>query len=295
MRQSAAWSAVLHVMVILIVIIGLPHFARELPEDTPIPVEIVTIADKTTQKERPPEPPQPQKPQEKPPEPQQAQPKPVVTPPTPAPPPPAPPQKAEVKPTPAPEKMPEPKAEPLPDPKKKEVAKAPEPAAPAQRFAEAKPQKKPQPTKDDFLNDILKDVAPPKVATNDAPKQPVKNPSPPPPVQQATAIDDQLTMSEIDLIRRQYIECWNNMAAGGKDARDLIVTISIELDPSGRVIHADYVDKSRLSDPFYRTAAESALRAVLNPRCNPLKDLPNKKYDTWKSIRINFDPRDMLG
>ena len=293
MRQSAGWSAVLHVVVILIVIIGLPHFARELPEDTPIPVEIVTIADKTTQKERPPEPPQPQKPQEKPPEPQQAQPKPVVTPPTPAPPPPAPPQKAEVKPTPAPEKLPEPKAEPLPDPKKKEVAKAPEPAAPTQKFAEAKPQKKPQPTKDDFLKDILKDVAPPKVATNDAPKQPVKNPSPPPPVQQATAIDDQLTMSEIDFIRRQYIECWNP-PAGARDAADLVVSIHVDYNPDGSVRRASIEDTGRMGDTFYRTAAESALRAVLNPRCNPLK-VPSKKYDSWKSVTLNFNPREMLG
>lgn len=293
MRRSAAWSAVLHVMVILAVIIGLPHFMRDIPEDVPIPIEIVTIAEKTTQKERPPEPPQPQKPQEKPPEPQQAQPKPTPAPPTPAPPPPAPPQQAEAKPTPAPEKAPEPKAEPLPDPKKKELAKAPEPAAPTQRFAEAKPQKKPQPTRDDFVANLLKDVAPPKVATNDAPKQPVKNPSPPPPAPKVTSIDDQLTMSEIDAIRRQYIECWSP-PAGARNAQDLVVLIRVDYNPDGSVRHAEIVDTSRLGDPFFRTAAESAYRAVLNPRCNPLK-VPSKKYDIWKTVTINFSPREMLG
>lgn len=289
MRRGAVWSAVLHVLVMLVIVIGLPHFAREIPEDAPIPVEIVTVADRTTQKDRPPEPPQPPKPQVKPPEPQQAQPKPEPPKPTPAPP-----QKAEVKPPPAPEKAPEPKAEPIPDPKaKKEPLKTPEKAAPPQRFAEAKPQKKPQPTRDDFVANLLKDVAPKKATSNEPAPQPAKNPTPPPPQQRATAIDDQLTMSEIDFIRRQYIECWNP-PAGARDARDLVVSIRVDYNPDGSVRRAAIDDTSRMSDPFFRTAAESALRAVLNPRCNPLK-VPSKKYDSWKSVTLNFNPREMLG
>jgi hypothetical protein len=284
---------VLHVLVMLAVIIGLPHFMREIPEDTPIPVEIVTVADKTTQKDRPPEPPQPPKPQVKPPEPQQAQPKPTPPKPAPQPPPPAPPQKAEAKPEPAPEKAPEPKAEPIPDKTKKEPPK-PEKAAPQQRFAEAKPQKKPQPTRDDFVNSLLKDIAPKKTASDTPTPQPTKtNPTPPPPQPRATSIDDQLTMSEIDFIRRQYIECWNP-PAGARDARDLVVSIHVEYNPDGSVRRASIEDTSRMSDPFFRTAAESALRAVLNPRCNPLK-VPSKKYDSWKSVTLNFNPREMLG
>jgi hypothetical protein len=295
MRRGAIWSAVLHVVVMIAIIVGLPHFARELPEDTPIPVEIVTIAEKTTQRELPPEPPQPPKPQVKPPEPPQAQPKPTPPPPTPTPPPPAPPQKAEAKPTPAPEKAPEPKAEPIPDKVKKEPAKAPEPAAPTQRFAEAKPQKKPQPTRDDFVANLLKDVAPKKTTSETPPTPtPAKNdPTPPPPQPRATAIDDQLTMSEIDFIRRQYIECWNP-PAGARDARDLVVSIRVDYNPDGSVRRAAIDDTSRMDDPFFRTAAESALRAVLNPRCNPLK-VPSKKYDSWKSVTLNFNPREMLG
>jgi hypothetical protein len=294
MRRGVVWSAVLHVVVMLAIIIGLPHIVRDIPEDTAIPVEIVTIADKTTQKDRPPEPPQPPKPQVKP-EPQQAQAKPTPAPPTP-PPPPAPPQpKAEAKPTPAPEKAPEPKAEPIPDPKKKEPVKtkAPEKAAPPQRFAEAKPQKKPQPTRDDFVANLLKNVAPPKPTSTEPTPEKAKNPSPPPPQPRATAIDDQLTMSEIDFIRRQYIECWNP-PTGARDARDLVVAIHVDYNPDGSVRRAQIEDTGKMSDPFFRSAAESALRAVLNPRCNPLK-VPSKKYDSWKSVTLNFNPREMLG
>jgi hypothetical protein len=294
MRRGAVWSAVLHLGVILAILIGLPHFMRDIPEDTPIPVEIVTVADKTTQKEHPPEPPQPPRPQVKPPEPQQAQPKPTPPKAAPTPPPPPEPQKAEAKPKPAPEKAPEPKAEPIPDKTKKETPKAPEKAAPKQRFAEAKPQKKPEPTRDDFVNSLLKNIAPKKTASETPTPQPAKNnPAPPPPQPRAASIDDQLTMSEIDFIRRQYVECWNP-PAGARDASDLVVSIHVEYNPDGSVRRAAIEDTARMSDPFFRTAAESALRAVLNPRCNPLK-VPSKKYESWKSVTIDFNPREMLG
>jgi hypothetical protein len=294
MRRSMAFSAALHIAVIVLILVGLPHFLRDIPEDTPIPVEIVTIADKTTAppQEKPPEPPRP-----KPPEPpQEAKPAPKPPEPTPTPPQPTPPQQqAEAKPEPVPEKQPEPKAEPIPDPKKTEPAKAPEPPKPQQRFADAKPQKKPSPSRDDFVSNLLKDVAPKKQTSDTQTPTPAKNPSPPPPTPpKAQAIDEQLTMSEIDAIRRQYIDCWSP-PAGARNARELVVTIRLELNPDGSVRRADYADTSQMGDPFYRAAAESALRAVLNPRCNPLKNLPVKKYDVWKSVIIDFNPRDMLG
>jgi len=35
--------------------------------------------------------------------------------------------------------------------------------------------------------------------------------------------------------------------------------------------------------------AESALRAVLNPRCQPFK-LPPDRYEAWQVMELNFDP-----
>ena len=46
-----------------------------------------------------------------------------------------------------------------------------------------------------------------------------------------------------------------------------------------------------MSDPFYRTAAESARRAVRV--CEPLP-VPPKKYDIWRDIYLTFDPSRML-
>jgi hypothetical protein len=57
---------------------------------------------------------------------------------------------------------------------------------------------------------------------------------------------------------------------------------------------AQIVDTMRYnSDTYYRAAADSALRAVRNPQCNPL-DLPPQKYELWKTIVVTFDPRKML-
>ena len=54
------------------------------------------------------------------------------------------------------------------------------------------------------------------------------------------------------------------------------------------------VDGARMnSDPFFRAAAESALRALSHPDCIPLK-LPVGKYEVWKSFTFNFDPKNML-
>ena len=73
------------------------------------------------------------------------------------------------------------------------------------------------------------------------------------------------------------------------------ISIRITMTPEGRVRTARILDQSRMSsDPFYRTMAESALRAVLNPRCQPFK-LPPEKYARWKNMKLNFDPKDMFG
>ena len=45
------------------------------------------------------------------------------------------------------------------------------------------------------------------------------------------------------------------------------------------------------NDPTFRAAADSAMRAVSNPRCQPWPLSPDK-YNAWRTITFNFDPRD---
>src|SRR5215470_15810418 len=124
-------------------------------------------------------------------------------------------------------------------------------------------------------------------------------PKPAPAQQQAKAssqpvapLGPQLTTSEIDLVRQQIERCWNP-PAGAKEAHDLIVDISAEVGPDGRVLTAQITSMARMGDPFYRAAAESALRAVLNPNCSPLK-LPPEKYEQWRNLSLTFNPKDLL-
>lgn len=84
------------------------------------------------------------------------------------------------------------------------------------------------------------------------------------------------------------------MPAGARDAANLIVTIRATVGPDGRVLTARIDNTARMGDPYFRAAAESAQRAVLNPRCQPLK-LPPHKYEQWRDLRLDFNPKDMIG
>ncbi len=102
-----------------------------------------------------------------------------------------------------------------------------------------------------------------------------------------------MTMSEIDAIRYQIEQCWI-IPAGARDAENLVVRIKVFLNSDGSLSKApEIVGGNGASDPFYRTAAESARRAIF--KCSPLKNLPVAKYAHWREITLTFNPRDMLG
>ena len=98
----------------------------------------------------------------------------------------------------------------------------------------------------------------------------------------------------INTVKKRMEPCWN-FQAGSKKAQDIIVEIEVKLRPDGYVSGASITNRSELtSDPFKLAAGESALRAVLNPSCQPYI-LPTNRYDVWKDIKLRFNPREMLG
>ena len=102
-----------------------------------------------------------------------------------------------------------------------------------------------------------------------------------------------ITMSEKQALRQQLSQCWN-VLAGAKNADNLVVRLRLHMNPDRTVRSAELLDKRRYdNNPQFRAAADSALRAVQNPNCSPLK-LPPEKYDQWKVITIRFDPEQML-
>ncbi|MCH8862288.1 MAG: hypothetical protein IID51_07235 [Proteobacteria bacterium] len=97
------------------------------------------------------------------------------------------------------------------------------------------------------------------------------------------------------MVQAQVERCWNP-PAGAKDAQDLIVKIRIWLTLEGKLVRPPQILGqsffSSAQDSFYRVAAESAARAVR--RCAPYT-LPRDRYDQWSEIDLKFDPSQMLG
>jgi hypothetical protein len=306
-RGSLISSAIFHLALIVLVFVGLPQLFTPKPlEDTPIAVQLVTLAPETraTQLTKtPPKPdakPEPQVVQATPEPPKPEPPKPE--PPKPAPPPPPPPPPKPPEPTPEPPKpepkLPEPKAE-LPKPEPPKVEPKPEPPKP--KVVEApKPKAKPEPPKPDQkqlasdFDALLKNLTRQKTAPTPDVQPKAKQP---PAQQQASSqpiapLGSQLTVSEKDLLIHQIEQCWN-IPAGAKDAQNLIIDIHIDVDREGTATNVDIVDKARYAaDAFFRAAADSAVRAIRNPNCRPLK-LPPDKYEQWKSITLSFNPKDI--
>jgi hypothetical protein len=100
-------------------------------------------------------------------------------------------------------------------------------------------------------------------------------------------------ISEEDALRRQITSCWN-VPVGARDIQNISVEVYIAVNPDRTLREAMVVDQARMArDTFYRAVAESALRALRNPRCSPLA-LPPEKYDQWREMIFNFNPRDMF-
>lgn len=259
MRRYIYISAGLHVAIVLFVWIGMPQIVKpKVLPDRVMAVELVTAPPKET----PPKPKAEPKPEPKKPEPVKEKPKPV---------PPKPEPKKAVPPPPKPK--PEEKKKPKPKPKEK-------------------PKPKPEPKKEESFDldalSALLDKTPDKKKPEPAPA----NDNKPAETQQRSAFDGtRMTASEIDAVRQQFYRCWN-VPAGARNAEDLVVTLAISLRRDGSLIGPPrLIGAMDQSNPHFRTAAESAIRAV--HMCSPL-DLPPEKYDRWRDMELTFDPSEML-
>lgn len=267
LKTGFLFSAILHVAVIVFSLVTLPSFMDPLPPlPAPTIVDIVPISDITNL------PPMPKPVAQKKIETKNIEP-----------------QKPEAVPLPPAAKSEPDKTVPKPDPKLK-------PEKPVEQIK--KNEKKPKTEPNDFES-VLETVE----KFKSKPSAAAETPAPPTPTTETKSSAEgqpfipslPISISDMDALRRQIEACWN-LPAGAKNPEDLVVLVWVSLNPDGTLIQAKVVDdKGRAAyDPYYRAAAESALRALLNPRCTPLK-LPPEKYEQWKTMTINFDPRQMLG
>lgn len=317
MKRAAIVSLLIHTFIFILILVGIGDpFNRLIKDNSPMVIDFVNVAEKSAAPKLSPinqkkqdavKPPVETKPQE-------------TTPPPPA-------EKKVLEETKA---KSEPKTEPKSEPKK-ETPKIDPDAAPILKKDPKKEEPKKKDKKDDKKKDPVKKktekdaskdqkktkksddkalVNLHKSKTNDKTKKPdpkAKN--------SAKAMDDLLnklvdedgsdqqgapadsigpvlTANEIDAVRQAIRKCWT-FHAGSQGAKDIIVDIQMDLAPDGTVKSADIMDKDRMAkDPAFRTAAESAKRAVLDPNCSPLP-FPPKKYEQWKTSAFRFNPKDM--
>ncbi|MBI1209799.1 MAG: hypothetical protein GC191_21270 [Azospirillum sp.] len=232
----------------------------------------------------------------------------VAEPPKAAPPPPPADDDADAEPTEVAE-APRPSHKPKPPKPEQVAAAAPEPAKPAVSTPPAKPTAPTPPAKPTAPAQTAKPAKPAETPTHTDPLAAVLQnvaklrQQPSAAQQQASAGDGshsapgagsyKLSMTDEDAIRRAVGRCWN-VDSGSRNAKDLVVEIKVEVGPDRVVRAARVVDLPRMGqDPLFRSAAERAVRAVLNPACNPLP-LPPHDYEKWRDITFTFNPRDML-
>lgn len=83
--------------------------------------------------------------------------------------------------------------------------------------------------------------------------------------------------------------CWN-IQAGGQLAASQVPRIQFDLNRDGSVRGEPRVMNPQAS-PEFQLAADAAKSAVL--KCQNF-DLPPDKYDLWKRVTLDFDPREMF-
>lgn len=110
----------------------------------------------------------------------------------------------------------------------------------------------------------------------------------------ADSLGSEITATEEQAIRATLFKCWNP-PIGSQGGADTEVDMILHFDEDGYVKDAIVEDKKRFNkDPIFRTAAESAIRAVYDPKCNRVP-LSKDRYSIWKTIAITFNPKDMIG
>lgn len=329
MREGVLYSAGLHAVILAVAIFGLPRlFERPPPLPQAIEVALVTpdILGEPPEPEPEPkpapaannEPPPPPPAQETPPP---APPEPVVEK-APAPKPPEPesapaPPKPEAKPAP-PKPEPEPAAKAERAPPKAEPPKAEPPKPPPQVAMRSPPaprrKPKPKPAEDELqslLKNLAKERAVHAAKTSEPTEKPQRTVAPKPPPdpiaaalgagrrespQPRASIDERRVVAElVQMIRQQVTPCWS-IPVGVKDAEKISVEVNIRLNPDGSLRGAPrIVDRRRMqAEANFRAVAESALRALRNPRCMPLR-LPTERFALWQEISFNFDSREAIG
>lgn len=181
-------------------------------------------------------------------------------------------------------------------PEEPELIKAPPPkpkAKPKPPKRPKKPIKKEAPKKpkeaEKDINSLLKSLTPDEEKPSKTQNQGTGQGN----TSQQGNLSKQMTSNDLISLIRGVQPCWN-VNAGGRYAESLVVKLRVFVNRDRTVRDAVILDKLRYaSDSHYKSAADAARWALLNPKCSTL-NVPPEKYDTWKRFIFVFDPSQML-
>ena len=100
-----------------------------------------------------------------------------------------------------------------------------------------------------------------------------------------------LNATQMEAVKRTVEPCWN-IDSGARRDNSMQVAIRLTINREGVVQTTTIIDQARYrSDIGFRAAADAAKRAVENPRCRKLP-LPLESYSEWREAVFIFDPSD---
>ena len=114
--------------------------------------------------------------------------------------------------------------------------------------------------------------------------------------QDMSVVTGKLTITEEQALQAQFLTCWSIPLGLPYVPDDILVRIKLELKPDGHIEKIENLDHAKMNTPgkeIFKTIAESVMRALRNPLCNPLR-MPATGYERWKKIIFNFDATEQL-
>lgn len=108
--------------------------------------------------------------------------------------------------------------------------------------------------------------------------------------------ESEMSLSEIDAIRSQISRAWRVTSfSGGKDNKNLKVTVKIQVEDDGEVKDVKVTNQSipaGVDGQVYNAFVDSVVRAIR--AASPLQNLPKEKYNTWNEMELVFDSSGMI-
>jgi outer membrane biosynthesis protein TonB len=107
-------------------------------------------------------------------------------------------------------------------------------------------------------------------------------------------VESPISISEYQAIKQQIEKHWS-VPTGGRDTKDIRVTLYIKLKPDGSVEQVRLTDSKCPigSSALCQAVADTALRAVW--LASPIQNLSQSRYDSWREFYIECDPSEIAG